>query len=63
MEETVEEVMDVIHREISGYTTLDEVNMINVHLVAEYFVKKTDFGAMLHRELDWQLYGVPEERV
>lgn len=49
------EALDSIHREISGYTQLDEVNMINVHLVADYFIKHTDFAPMLYEELKAQL--------
>jgi hypothetical protein len=57
---TADEMLDVIHRCISGYTPLHEINMINVHLVADYLIKDTDFGEMLYRELEWQLYGDKE---
>lgn len=51
----LQEVLDVIHRDISGYTHLDEITMVNVHLFADYFVKHTDLALMLYEELKAQL--------
>lgn len=49
------EALDTIHNDVTEYTQLGEASMRNIHLVAEYFVKHTDFAPMLYEELKAQL--------
>lgn len=59
-QDEISEVMNELYSTISPYTSLGEIDISNIHLLAEYFIQR-NLGTQLYEELKYQIKNQKNE--